>query len=204
MRVFLHGGGAFDLTAQGAVSVDFGAVFTHLARINRFNGATSRPVSVLEHSLAVASILPDHLRLAGLLHDAHEALIGDIAVPVQEMLEADLPGFGRSLQALRDRLDLVIALAAVRLAAPIAPPAQALVLARLFAGGSVLSADLAAREMEIALFIRGEDRRADYRVLPELYQRAAPGERGMVEGACVLLERLAARDYGLRREVDLS
>lgn len=61
----------------------------HLALINRFTGATVRPYSVAEHSLLVAEILeranvtnPMALR-AALLHDAHEAITGDIASPLK-------------------------------------------------------------------------------------------------------------------------
>lgn len=62
----------------------------HLAFINRFCGATLRPISVAEHSLLVAEILerdagvrdPMLLR-AALLHDAHEAYTGDVATPVK-------------------------------------------------------------------------------------------------------------------------
>ena len=60
----------------------------HLAIINRFTGATSRPYSVAEHSLLCADIaeacsatLP--AQLACLMHDAHEAFVGDASSPVK-------------------------------------------------------------------------------------------------------------------------
>jgi len=65
----------------------------HLALINRFTGATARPYSVAEHSLLVAEILersgvsdPMCLR-AALLHDAHEAITGDISSPLKSYLD---------------------------------------------------------------------------------------------------------------------
>lgn len=61
----------------------------HLACINRFTGAASRPYSVAEHSLLVADIADRELRLdvhgqfAALMHDAHEAFVGDMATPMK-------------------------------------------------------------------------------------------------------------------------
>lgn len=57
-----------------------------LSKINRFTGNTELAWSVAEHSLLVASLLPAPLRLYGLLHDAHEAVIGDIISPVRAVL----------------------------------------------------------------------------------------------------------------------
>lgn len=57
-----------------------------LAKINRFTGNTLVPWSVAEHSLLVASLLPARLGLYGLLHDAHEAIVGDIIGPVRVAL----------------------------------------------------------------------------------------------------------------------
>ena len=66
-------------------------IAAHLAKINRFNGATQTPYSVAQHSLLVAELLQRRkLRapvvLWGLLHDAHEAWLGDIATPVKRAL----------------------------------------------------------------------------------------------------------------------
>jgi 5'-deoxynucleotidase YfbR-like HD superfamily hydrolase len=54
-----------------------------LARINRFNGHTIHPYSVGEHSMAVSQYIWNatqdrQLALAGLLHDASEAYVGDL------------------------------------------------------------------------------------------------------------------------------
>ena len=60
----------------------------HLSIINRFTGATNRPYSVAEHSLLCADIaaargLPVAAQLACLMHDAHEAIVGDASTPVK-------------------------------------------------------------------------------------------------------------------------
>lgn len=52
----------------------------------RFTGQTRRFYSVAEHSLWVARLVPQPLRLAALLHDAHEAYIGDINTPLKRAI----------------------------------------------------------------------------------------------------------------------
>ena len=59
-----------------------------LAQINRFTGHAKRPYSVAEHSLLVATIAASEgatpvQQLAALLHDAHEAYVGDLASPAK-------------------------------------------------------------------------------------------------------------------------
>ena len=57
-----------------------------LSNICRFTGHTKRFYSVAEHSYNVAMLCPPYLALEGLLHDASEAYLNDIASPVKQFL----------------------------------------------------------------------------------------------------------------------
>lgn len=62
-----------------------------LAQINRFTGHCRRPYSVAEHSLLVCDLARHEgaspvQQLAALMHDAHEAYVGDMASPLKWML----------------------------------------------------------------------------------------------------------------------
>lgn len=70
---------------------DLADVAHALALINRFNGHTKRPYSVAEHSLVVAELAAlageaVDVQFACLMHDAHEAYVGDVIHPVKEVL----------------------------------------------------------------------------------------------------------------------
>lgn len=61
----------------------------HLARICRFGGAVIyQPYWVAIHSMMVSEKVPAEHALAGLLHDAAEAYLGDLASPVKALVPA--------------------------------------------------------------------------------------------------------------------
>lgn len=61
----------------------------NLAHINRYGGAQPLPVSVGLHSILVSYLVPEALAYEALMHDATEALCGDIMSTVK----AHLPQF---------------------------------------------------------------------------------------------------------------
>lgn len=77
-----------SLSHPQADQIDPVDIAHHLSCINRFNGATIYPYSVAEHSLHVAMFVPPQFRLQALLHDAHEAYVGDITKPVKRFMNS--------------------------------------------------------------------------------------------------------------------
>lgn len=69
--------------------VDIHDVAHHLSMVNRYTGGSPFPVSVAQHSVWVSENVGDDLdlQLAGLLHDAPEAFINDLASPVKRQIE---------------------------------------------------------------------------------------------------------------------
>lgn len=70
------------------------SIFLHdiawsLSRLCRFGGHTNTDqiYSVAQHSYHVSYEVPAEHALAGLMHDAHEAYLGDITRPVKDVIE---------------------------------------------------------------------------------------------------------------------
>lgn len=81
----------FDGPERAHNRLDIATLAHHLAIINRFTGATTRPYSVAEHSLLCADIADQQgcskaVQLACLMHDVHEAVTGDASSPVKRTL----------------------------------------------------------------------------------------------------------------------
>lgn len=79
-------GQRIDLTNPSPDSILLTDIAYALSKICRFNGQLKRFYSVAQHSLHVAELVPEHLKLQALLHDASEAYICDVPTPFKRML----------------------------------------------------------------------------------------------------------------------
>ncbi|MFN4278320.1 MAG: transcriptional regulator [Ferrovibrio sp.] len=77
-----------------------------LAKQCRYNGHCKPFYSVAQHSVLVSLVVPPKHALAGLMHDAAEAYIGDTVRPLKMVLEKAAPGV---LRGIADRIDRAIA-----------------------------------------------------------------------------------------------
>lgn len=59
-----------------------------LSRICRYSGHTPEFYSVAEHSIVGSFFIPEPYKLSFLLHDAHEAYIGDMVSPLKRTIKA--------------------------------------------------------------------------------------------------------------------
>lgn len=80
------GGGAFDLCAPRHDQVNILTIAHGLSNLCRFTGQTCEFYSVAQHSVMVSHLVPREHALAGLLHDAAEAYVGDVSSPLKALL----------------------------------------------------------------------------------------------------------------------
>lgn len=79
-------GRRFDLSNPLAAEVAFEDIARALSLVNRFTGHTFEPVSVAHHLIAGAQMVDPAAVPWWLLHDAHEAYIGDLSSPMKRAL----------------------------------------------------------------------------------------------------------------------
>ena len=99
-------GRAFDLLHPKPEQVRAKDLLHQLVAIPRFAGATRDRWSVAQHTLLCEALLPveagPFVRLEVLLHDMHEAYIGDITRPVEQALA--VLGAGSAVEQLKERI----------------------------------------------------------------------------------------------------
>ena len=87
----LYTGSTWNLLRPDADTIFMRDIVTALARINRYDGHSRVEVSVLWHSLLVEKIAVGRAKPYALLHDVHEAYLGDMTTPVKRAIAALLP-----------------------------------------------------------------------------------------------------------------
>ena len=95
-------GGVIDFLAPDPAAIDFFDIATSLSRIPRWNGHTvagRKAWNVAEHSILVCGLAiragcSKRTALLALLHDAHEAFIGDLISPFKAAVRSLLADFG--------------------------------------------------------------------------------------------------------------
>ena len=101
-------GRRLDLINPSPLDIEIEDIAHGLARVSRWNGQTlgGHPFSVAQHSVLVEELAftlrpgwPDRWRLAALLHDAPEYVVGDLISPFKAALALDYKEFEASLLA---------------------------------------------------------------------------------------------------------
>lgn len=82
--IITRGGRKVDLINPTAAMIDPTDIAHSLSMQCRFNGHTRSFYSVAQHCYLVADLVPHEEQLAGLLHDATEAYVGDMVRPLKE------------------------------------------------------------------------------------------------------------------------
>ena len=95
----------FDFLDPKAENICIEDIAHSLARICRYTGHCEDVCTVAQHCVEVSYMVAPAFAYEGLMHDAPEAYLGDVAKPQKLALTAEGPGF----QRLTDRIENLVA-----------------------------------------------------------------------------------------------
>jgi hypothetical protein len=106
-------GRAFDLLHPSAGDVCIEDIAHSLAYQCRFNGHTKRFYSVAEHCIHISRFVPAEVAAWGLLHDADEAYVSDVPLPLKQFLSEFKTIENRVARVIAERFGLTWPMPAV-------------------------------------------------------------------------------------------
>lgn len=102
-EILLSNGKFYHFLEPDPASIDIEVIAHALSHLCRFTGHVSRFYSVAEHSVRASYIGPDDEALERLMHDAGEALTGDVATPLKQQLAGYEPIESRAEALLAEK-----------------------------------------------------------------------------------------------------
>jgi 5'-deoxynucleotidase YfbR-like HD superfamily hydrolase len=81
-----RGGRVFHYFGDDLAEINIHDIAASLSKMCRFVGHCRDFYSVAEHSVYVSHLVPQEMALAGLLHDASEAYLSDMASPIKKQM----------------------------------------------------------------------------------------------------------------------
>lgn len=109
----LYSGKTVNIFGMTIEDIDIEDIARSLSRQCRYNGHSKGHISVAEHSVWVSCAVPEKFALEGLLHDAAEAYVGDVTVPIKEMLPQFKDLEMRIWRVIAHKFDLPVILSTV-------------------------------------------------------------------------------------------